>query len=171
MEEVSATLIVYWIRKMGSMLREKIESTKVPEKAKDVEILEVDELFSYCQKKTSRVYVWLAVDRNRNEVVDIKVSNSRDFWAYYEMAQTLEKRYRINILCTDHYEVYSKYRITHRHVKSKAETSLVESKNSLIRHYLARFNRKTKRYSKSLDMIVHSLWMLFYKNLFLSTFV
>jgi len=35
----------------GSMLREKIESTKVPEKAKDVEILEVDELFSYCQKK------------------------------------------------------------------------------------------------------------------------
>ena len=26
MEEVSATLIVYWIRKMGSMLREKIES-------------------------------------------------------------------------------------------------------------------------------------------------
>ena len=30
----------------GSMLREKIESTKVPEKAKDVEILEVDELFS-----------------------------------------------------------------------------------------------------------------------------
>ena len=51
MEEVSATLIVYWIRKMGSMLREKIESTKVPEKAKDVEILEVDELFSYCQKK------------------------------------------------------------------------------------------------------------------------
>ena len=43
MEEVSATLIVYWIRKMGSMLREKIESTKVPEKAKDVEILEVDE--------------------------------------------------------------------------------------------------------------------------------
>ena len=27
------------------------DATKVPEKAKDVEILEVDELFSYCQKK------------------------------------------------------------------------------------------------------------------------
>ena len=55
MEEVSATLIVYWIRKMGSMLREKIKSTKVPEKAKDVEILEVDELFSYCQKNFQSV--------------------------------------------------------------------------------------------------------------------
>ena len=55
MEEVSATLIVYWIRKMGSMLREKIESTKVPEKAKDVEILKVDELFSYCQKNFQSV--------------------------------------------------------------------------------------------------------------------
>ena len=122
-------------------------------------------------KKTTRVYVWLAVDRNRNEVVDIKVSKSRDFWAYYEMAQRLERRYRINILCTDHYEVYSKYRVAHRDVASKAETSLVECKNSLIRHYLARFNRKTKRYSKALDMILHSLWMLFYKNLLLSSFI
>jgi transposase-like protein len=42
-------------------------------------------------KKTARVYVWLAVDRDRNKVVDIEVSRSRDFYAYYELAQRLEK--------------------------------------------------------------------------------
>jgi insertion element IS1 protein InsB len=46
---------------------------------------------------------------------------------------------------------------------TKSETALVESKNSLIRHYLARFNRKTKRYSKALDMITNSILILFNK--------
>ena len=117
------------------------------------------------------MYVWLAVDRNRNEVVDIEVSISRDFYAYYELAQRLEKRYQINMLCTDGYEAYKKYRIAKSHVVTKAETALVESKNSLIRHYLARFNRRTKRYSKALDMIAHSLLMLFNKNLLLTILI
>ena len=51
---------------------------------------------------------------------------------------------------------------------TKAETSLVESFNSLIRYYLARFSRKTKRYSKAVDMIYNSVMMLFNKELLLS---
>ena len=94
-------------------------------------------------KKTSRVYAWLFVDKNRKEVVDIKVSRSRDFMFI--------------IMCTDGYEVYKKHMFSKKHVVSKAETSLVESKNSLIRHCLARFNRRTKRYSKALYMIANSL--------------
>ncbi|MCC8369842.1 MAG: IS1 family transposase, partial [Rickettsia endosymbiont of Stiretrus anchorago] len=42
--------------------------------------------------------------------------------------------------------------------------------NSLLRHYLARFNRKTKRYSKAIDMIYNSILLLFNKNLLLSIF-
>ena len=116
------------------------------------------------------MYVWLAVDRNRNKIINIKVTHSRDFQAYYPIALELEEQYKINILCTDGYDVYGKYKIAKKHVVTKAETSLVESKNSLIRHYLARFNRKTKRYSKALDMIANSLLMLFNKNLLMSIF-
>lgn len=50
-----------------------------------------------------------------------------------------------------------------KHIANKSETSLVESVNSLIRHYLARFNRKTKRYSKGIEMIEYSLYLLFDK--------
>jgi len=88
------------------------------------------------------------------------------------MALRLEKRgYKVNILCTDGYEGYCSYKLANRHVVTKAETSLVESKNSLIRHYLARFNRKTKRYSKAFDMILHSLVILFYKETLLTILV
>lgn len=95
--------------------------------------------------------MWLAVERSRNEIIDIQVSKSREFVDYYQMASRIERSYKIEHLCTDGYEAYGRYRISKHHHKTKAETSLVESKNSLIRHYIARFNRKTKQYSKAFD--------------------
>ena len=86
------------------------------------------------------------------------------------MALRLESTYEIEISCSDRYEVYDKYKIAKTHYFTKAETALVESFNSLIRHYLARFNRKTKRYSKAIDMIYNSILMLFNKNLLISIF-
>jgi IS1 family transposase len=90
------------------------------------------------------VYVWLAVDRNRNKIVDFEVTTSRDFLSFLPMTLRIEAAYDINISGSDHYDVYGQYRIADKHYATKAETSLVESFNSLIRHHLARFNRKTK---------------------------
>ena len=96
------------------------------------------------------------------------MTTSREFSAYLPMAFRLEERYNIEISASDYYAVYGQYKIAGRHIMTKAETSLVESKNSLIRHYLARFNRKTKRYSKAIDMIENSILMLFNKNMLIS---
>jgi insertion element IS1 protein InsB len=96
------------------------------------------------------------------------VTTSRDFSAYLPLALRLDYRYKIAISASDYYSVYGQYKISEKHIMTKAETSLVESKNSLLRHYLARFARKTKRYSKSIDMITNSIWMLFYENMLLS---
>ncbi|WP_162828825.1 IS1 family transposase [Rickettsia australis] len=60
--------------------------------------------------------------------------------------------------------MYVKCKLALQHVVTKAGTAVVESKNSLIRHYFACFNRKTKRYSKALDMIENSLLLLVNKN-------
>jgi len=84
------------------------------------------------------------------------------------MAIRLKEKYSISYLCTDDYAVYKQCEIAKKHTTTKAETSLVESKNSLIRHYLARFNRKTKRYSKAIDMIEASVLLLFNKHLWIS---
>jgi insertion element IS1 protein InsB len=82
------------------------------------------------------------------------------------MCLRLERKgYKVKILCTDGYEAYCGYKLADRHVIDKAETSLVESKNSLIRLYLARFNRKTRRFSKAFDMIFVSLLIFFNKHL------
>ena len=99
------------------------------------------------------------------------MTDSREFSAYLPMASRLEEKYKIDYLCTDDYAVYKKFKIANNHLTTKAETSLVESKNSLIRHYLARFNRKTKRGSKAMDRIEASILLLFNKNIAFSIFV
>ena len=116
------------------------------------------------------MYVWLCVDRLRNKVIEFEVSRARDFASYFGLALRVKEKYRVEISCSDYYEVYNKYHIGDKHVCSKSETSLVESFNSRIMHYLARFHRKTKRYSKAIDMIVNSLLLLFNKQLLISMY-
>ena len=99
------------------------------------------------------------------------MSQTRGFDAYFSLALRIEKKYKVEILATDGYDAYGKYKLADKHVITKAETALVESKNSLLRHFLARFNRKTKRFSKAFDMIINSVLLLFNKNLFLSIFI
>ena len=60
--------------------------------------------------------MWLAVDRQRNKVIDIEVTTSREFSAYLPMALRLKKKYKVKILCTDDYGVYKKYSVAKRHV-------------------------------------------------------
>ena len=55
--------------------------------------------------------------------------------------------------------------VTEPHVQTKAQTHLIESSNSSIRDNLARFNRRSKRYSKSLEMLDYSLMLFFNQHL------
>ena len=54
--------------------------------------------------------------------------------------------------------------IIESHTMTKTQTHLIESSNSSIRDNLARFNRKTKRYTKSLRMLVKTLDLFFVKH-------
>jgi len=65
--------------------------------------------------------------------------------------------------CSDYWKSYGKFIPPHKHIKSKAATYTVEGYNSLIRHYLARFKRKGKCYSKQVHMIEKSLNLLMAK--------
>ena len=63
MEGVPNPLIIKWIRKFSKILRQKLNETAISEDVKDIQILELDELFSYCQKKlTKSTYGLLLID-------------------------------------------------------------------------------------------------------------
>lgn len=51
LEGVSNPLILYWIRHFAALIRKEIRRRPVPDKPKDITILEVDELFTYYKKR------------------------------------------------------------------------------------------------------------------------
>ena len=67
---------------------------------------------------------------------------------------------------TDDLPVYASVLPSDKHVTGKGHTHHIESFNANVRHYLARFRRKTRCYSKSVEMVAASLNLLFHKDEF-----
>ena len=53
-EGVSTPLIIKWIRSFSKILRAKMNEINIPEDAKKIQILELDEMFTFCQKKLTK---------------------------------------------------------------------------------------------------------------------
>ena len=70
----------------------------------------------------------------------------------------------ITQVMTDYWESYEHFVPAEKHIQSKVETFTVEGYNSLFRHFLARFRRKTKCYSKSETMLRYSVMLLMAKR-------
>ena len=74
------------------------------------------------------------------------------------------KEYAKGTVAADYWKSYKEMIPIEQLVQSKAETYTVESYNGVIRHFLARFRRRTKCYSKSEKMIEYSLLLLMAKR-------
>lgn len=60
---------------------------------------------------------------------------------------------------------FQRHAVPEPHVQTKAQTHLIEASNSSIRDNLARFNRRSKRFSKSFQMLDLSLALFFHQHL------
>jgi len=104
--------------------------------------------------------VGVDVDRRGRKVLDFVVGGRGKRTGkrlYYRLRQ-----YRPGIYYTDHWRAYPAVLPASRHRACKGETYTVESVNSLIRHYLARFRRRIRCFSRSVEMMVYSLERLFF---------
>jgi len=68
------------------------------------------------------------------------------------------------IVYTDDWDVYNKVIPDCNHVFEKVSTTQIEQNNSNVRHFAARFTRRTKVVSKSIEMINATLKVLWFLN-------
>ena len=66
----------------------------------------------------------------------------------------------MGIITSDYWKPYEDFITKEKHIQSKAETFTVEGYNSLFRHFLARMRRKSKCYSKKVEMLKLSILLL-----------
>jgi insertion element IS1 protein InsB len=77
----------------------------------------------------------------------------------------------MNYIASDYWIPYESVISKEKHIQSKAETFTVEGYNSLYRHFLARMRRKSKCYSKKMEMLsISVLLLMHYRNGSLSIF-
>lgn len=107
------------------------------------------------------------MDRQQNKVITFEVSkdsNKNNNIVCRKLLNQINKN-QINIIATD--GNYSYHKIINagwnndckKHIVSKSETSLVECYNGSLSGRFARFNRKTKAYSKSLSSVKDAVFM------------
>lgn len=105
------------------------------------------------------MWTWVAVDRYNRRFINF-ICGKRNTATFKQLYSKLIQSH-IGVFCSDYWKAYAQIIPSNQHVQSKAQTFTVEGYNSRIRHYLARFKRKTKCYSKSVQMIEYSLKLLF----------
>ena len=109
-------------------------------------------------KKIGTIWIWIAICRVSKMILGFEIGDrsGETGKSLFEAIKSpfCQKYY------TDYWLPYQNFLPPKKHVKSKAETYTIEGYNSLFRHYLARLHRKTKCYSKSLEMLKISLNLL-----------
>lgn len=147
--DVSFTWLLQFFRKVTDETPADL-GVKPPPKGKLT--LELDELWSFVEKKENKQWLWLAFDRQAEQVVGWHIGgrgeeDARQLWA------SLPGVYRQCAVCyTDFWEAYGKVVPSCRHRpvgKETGETSHIERTNGTFRQRISRLVRKTLSFSKS----------------------
>ena len=113
-------------------------------------------------KKRKKLWIWLAYSRARERIIACEVGSRG-----VKTLKRLWKKIAIfmpNIVYTDNYKVYAKVIPANILIQSKKYTYNIEAQNSSLRDFIKRYNRKTKAYSKAIDMAELSVYIHFFYN-------
>ncbi|QCR14873.1 IS1 family transposase [Methanosarcina mazei] len=148
---VSHVSVQKWIKKFGREL-EDLKSEK------EISIVEMDEMHTYIgNKKNIAGYGLLLIEFGKKFInCSFGSRGTETGQLIWEKLKTK----KIEEVMTDHWKPYAEFIPETIHTQSKAETYTVEGYNSIFRHFLARLRRKTKCYTKSLEMLKYSVLLL-----------
>ena len=116
--------------------------------------------------------IWTAYSRRQRRVVAYHIGDHgvHSAMAIDELARQAVGR--IETIFTDANSCYAlafqRHGVGEPHIQTKAQTHLIESSNASIRDNLARFNRRSKRISKTHQMLQITLDMFFNRQLIAS---
>ncbi|KAA6316492.1 hypothetical protein EZS27_033205 [termite gut metagenome] len=103
-------------------------------------------------------WIWIATRRYGKRFLNFVIGDrsnetAKEFWQRIN-------QHEMNHIASDYWKSYESIIPKEKHLQTKAETFTVEGYNSLFRHFLARMRRKTKCYSKKVEMLKLSILLL-----------
>lgn len=122
--------------------------------AKETDVLEVDEIWSFVGKKTNKRWLWAALCRRTRQIIAFAIGD-RSEATCRRLWEAIPDNYR---KCQSYSDFWSAYesvfpKITHELVsKDAGELAHIERWNNTVRQRLARYTRQTLSFSKSDNM-------------------
>ena len=158
---VATRLPIGWKKKAAQL--PPLAATVVPAKRGDK--LEMDELWSFVQKKANKHWIWLVVCRRTRQVVAAAMG-ARDEPTCRRLWNRIPEAYRGKYVYTDFYTTYFCVVPEKQHrpsEKGTGQTNKVERFNLTLRQRLGRFVRKTLSFSKSSRMHWYALLLFLHE--------
>ena len=120
---------------------------------------QVDEIWTYCGSKDSKVWVWLGRDVKSGQIVAMHLG-ARDNGACRELFDSMPNEYvQTATFYTDDYPVYSSVIPSAQHVVGKENTWSIEGFNNRIRQLINRCTRKTSGFSRDFKYHYYLLYI------------
>ena len=111
---------------------------------------ELDEMWSFVQKKANQRWLWWAIDHNSRQGLAYVFGNRGD--AVFNKLQALLEPFGIQKFYTDGWGAYERCLEVEQHQVGKANTQRIERKHLTLRTRIKRLARKTICFSKSEEM-------------------
>jgi len=141
---VSPTTVMKLIREQA----ENLPPEKLPERVTDVEL---DEMWSFVEKKKNQCWLWLAYSSKHRQMLAFSLGKRTD----ESLRNLLGKLSAVQItrFYTDNWESYQNLIPEVRHWIGKSGTQRIERQNLNFRTHLKRLQRRTICFSKTKKML------------------
>jgi insertion element IS1 protein InsB len=121
-----------------------------PPQEKDKVSSEIDEMWSYVEKKSNPRWLWHAIDHKTGQVLAYVFGQRKDE-VFLELKELLQP-FGISRFYTDNWGAYSRHLEKKKHIVGKQNTQRIESKHINLRTRIKRLARKTICFSKTVRM-------------------
>ena len=108
---------------------------------------EIDEQWSFVQKKSNQRWIWYAVDHRSNTILAYVFGRRKD--EVFQKLKELLEPFNISKYYTDDWGAYERHLEKKKHEVGKKNTQKIERKNLNLRTWIKRLTRKTICFSKS----------------------
>ena len=121
-----------------------------PPKEKNTVSSEIDEMWSYVDKKSNPRWLWHAIDHKTGLVLAYVFGQRKDE-VFLELKELLQP-FGISRFYTDDWGAYSRHLEKQKHIVGKQNTQRIESKHINLRTRIKRLARKTICFSKTVRL-------------------
>ncbi|TXL10456.1 transposase, partial [Methylococcaceae bacterium HT3] len=111
---------------------------------------EIDEQWSFVEKKCNQRWIWYAIEHSTNTILAYVFGKRKD--VVFKELKALLDPFKISLYYTDDWGAYARHIDVEKHEVGKCHTQKIERKNLNLRTWIKRLARKTICFSKSEKM-------------------